>query len=148
MYPYEGMFLVDPVMHTGDPDSVEKTVSGLLEKHGAKIHQINRWDDRKLAYEIKGHARGIYLLAHFEMPGAKLDALRRESRITECILRQLVLRLDRSIPEHLEAVAGYYDKVREDQETRRPGRRDDDGSDGDSDSDSGSDNDSDDSYRD
>lgn len=125
MYPYEGMFLVDPVLHAADPEGIEKKVSGLLEKHGAKIHQFERWDDRKLAYEIKGHKRGIYLLSRFEMPGANLDALRREARIIECILRQLVLRLEHSIPVFLEKSAAYYDRMREDQESRRPGRRED-----------------------
>ncbi len=148
MYPYEGMFLVDPVLHTGDPDGIEKTVSGLLEKHGARIHQFSRWDDRKLAYEIKGHKRGIYLLAHFEMPGGNVDALRKESRLTECILRQLVLRLEQPIPQYLEAVAAYHDKMRQDQDLRRPGRRDDEDGDGDIDMlDVDGDGDSDDSYR-
>jgi small subunit ribosomal protein S6 len=124
MYPYEGMFLVDPVLHAADPEGIEKKVSGLLEKHGAKIHQFERWDDRKLAYEIKGHKRGIYLLARFEMPGDGLNAMRREARIVECILRQLVLRLEEDIPTHLQKSAAYYDRMREDQEARRPGRRD------------------------
>jgi small subunit ribosomal protein S6 len=123
MFPYEGMFLVDPVAHAADPDGIEKRVSGLLEKHGAKIHQFERWDDRKLAYEIKGHKRGIYLLARFEMPGPGVDGLRREARIVECILRQLLLRLEDDIPTYLQKSAAYYDRMREEQEARRPGRR-------------------------
>ena len=132
MYPYEGMFLVDPVKHGEDPDGVQKAVSGLLEKHGAKIQQIEQWDERKLAYEIKGHKRGVYLLTYFEMPGENVDAMRRECRITELILRQMVIRLDSDIPEYLEKSAKYYEKVREDQESRRSergGRRDDDADD-------------------
>jgi len=123
MYPYEGMFLVDPVRHTADAEAVEGVVRGLLEKHGAKIHQIEKWDDRKLAYEINGHKRGVYLLAHFEMPGAGVDPLRQELRITDEILRMLVLRLETDIPTHLERTAHYYDKVRGDEDPRR--RRDD-----------------------
>ena len=122
MYPYEGMFFVDPVLHAADPEGIEKKVSGLLEKHGAKIHHLERWDDRKLAYEIKGHKRGIYVLARFEMPGAGLNAMRREARIVECILRQLVVRLEDDIPTYLQKCAAYYDRMREDQEARRPRR--------------------------
>ena len=122
MYPYEGMILVDPVLHTADPEAVEKTVKDLLEKHGAKIQQFERWDERRLAFEIKGHKRGVYLLVHFEMPGEGVDAFRRETRIVEVILRQLVIRLDTDIPTHLERQAAYYDKMREDQESRRAAR--------------------------
>lgn len=124
MYPYEGMFLVDPTMHAADPEGVEGTVRSLLEKHGAKIHQFERWDERKLAYEIAGHKRGVYLLAYFEMPGENVDALRRETRIIEPILRQLVIRLETDIPTHLERTAAYYDKMRQqEQEPRRGTRR-------------------------
>ena len=128
MYPYEGMILVDPVQHTADSEAVEKTVKDLLEKHGAKIQQFERWDERRLAFEIKGHKRGVYLLVHFEMPGEGVDAFRRETRIVEVILRQMVIRLDTDIPTHLERTAAYYDKMREDQESRRAardGRRED-----------------------
>jgi small subunit ribosomal protein S6 len=111
MYPYEGMFLLDPVKHGADPESTEKAVTDLLEKHGAKIVQSERWDERKLAYEIKGHKRGVYLLTYFEMPGENVDAMRRETRIIEPILRQMVVRLRWDIPTYLEKSKEYSDKL-------------------------------------
>jgi len=129
MYPYEGMFLVDPVQHAANPEAVEGTVRKLLEKHGATIQQFDRWDERKLAYEIKGHKRGVYLLTLFEMPGENVDALRQETRIIDPILRNLVIRLDSDIPAYLERSAAYYDKMREEGDSRRGprgDRRDDD----------------------
>jgi len=119
MYPYEGMFLVDPTLYTEDAEAVEKTVKGLLEKHGAKIAQFERWDERRLAYEIKGHSRGVYLLTYFEMAGENVDALRRETRIIEPILRQLIIRLEDDIPTYLEKAAKYEETMKEDQEARR-----------------------------
>jgi len=123
MYPYEGMFLVDPVQHGADSDAVEGTVKGLLEKHGAKIQQFETWDERKLAYEIKGHRRGIYLLAHFEMPGDAVDALHADCKLTESILRQMLVRLEDDIPTYLEKSAHYYEKMRSELDVRRTGRR-------------------------
>jgi small subunit ribosomal protein S6 len=125
MYPYEAMFLVDPVKHTADAAATEKVVSGLLEKHGAKMHRFERWDERKLAYDIKGHKRGVYLLALFEMPGKNLRPLRDDCELTEMILRQLILRLDTDIPTYLEQCAKYQEKTREELESRRAARRDD-----------------------
>ena len=123
MYPYEGMFLVDPVAYGADPEAVEGSVRGLLDKHGAKIDQFERWDERKLAYEIKGHKRGVYLLVHFEMPGENLTALREDCRLEQAILRKLLVRLDDDIPTYLEKSAKYYEKMREEQEIRRGGPR-------------------------
>lgn len=140
MYPYEAMFLVDPVKHGEDPTAVEKTVTGLLEKHGARIQQFERWDERKLAYEIKGHKRGVYLLSLFEMPGSNVVELNRDCELAEPILRQLVIRLDSDIPSYLEQCAKYQEKMREDQESRRSGRRDEEERESDE-SDSGSEGD-------
>jgi small subunit ribosomal protein S6 len=119
MYPYEGMFLVDPNKYTEDPEAVEGEVKALVEKHGGKIAQFERWDDRKLAYEIDGHKRGVYLLTHFEMPGEGIDAMSRETRIIDSIVRQMVVRLDEDIPTFLEKSAKYAEIMREDQEQRR-----------------------------
>jgi len=126
MYPYEGMFLVDPAQHGSDPEGVEGTVKGLLEKHGAKIHDFERWDERKLAYEIKGHKRGVYLLSHFEIPGDNVVEFNNDCRITDCILRQMLVRLEDEIPVYLEKSAQYHEKMREDQEARRSRREDGD----------------------
>jgi small subunit ribosomal protein S6 len=125
MYPYEAMFLVDPVKHAEDAAATEKVVSQLLEKHGAKMHSFERWDERKLAYEIAGHKRGVYLLARFEMPGGNLRSLRDDCELTETILRQLVLRLDTDIPTYLAQCAKYQEKTREEMESRRIARRED-----------------------
>lgn len=122
MYPYEAMFLVDPVMHGTDPQGVAKIVTGLLEKHGAELHDFDMWDERKLAYEIKGHKRGVYFLTRFRMPGENLVELRADCAITECILRQMIIRLEDEIPLYLEKSAAYYEKMKEDQESRRGDR--------------------------
>ncbi len=124
MYPYEAMFLVDPVKHTEDPAGTEKVVSGLLEKHGAKVHKFERWDERKLAYDIKGHKRGVYLLSLFEMAGKSVRPLRDDCELTETILRQLIVRLDTDIPTYLAQCAKYQERTREDLENRRAARRD------------------------
>ena len=125
MYPYEGMFLVDPVKHGEDAEGVEGTVKALLEKHGAKIEQFEKWDERRLAYEIKGHKRGVYLLAHFHMPGDKVAPLRDDCKLTEGILREMLVRLDRDIPSYLERSAAYYETMKVSEQEIRRGRDED-----------------------
>ena len=122
MYPYEGMILVHPTAHAEDPQGTEAAVKALFEKHGAKFHDLQLWDERKLAYEIEGHKRGVYLLGYFEMPGDNIDALRAEIGITEKILRHMLLRLDTDIPTHLERAAVYEEKMKKDVDERRPER--------------------------
>ena len=94
MYPYEAMILVDPVMHGADPEGVESTVKGLLEKHGAKIHDFEKWDERKLAYEIKGHRRATYMLCFFNAPSEAIDPIRRECVLNTLVIRVMILARD------------------------------------------------------
>lgn len=122
MYPYEAMFLLDPVKHGEDPEGTDKSIRDLLEKHGAKIVELERWDERKLAYEIAGHRRGVYLLVHMEMPGESLVPLQRDCRLDETILRQMILRLETDIPAHIERCARYAEAMGEGPESRS-GRR-------------------------
>ena len=124
MYPYEGMFLLDSNAFAEDGKALEKKLRGLLEKHGAEITQLEQWDERRLAYEIKGHKRGVYLLGYLCMPGENIDELRGDLALQEWYIRGLFVRLDRDIPAFLEANAKYYDRVREDAAERRPRRED------------------------
>ena len=74
---YEAMFLVDSAEATTDWDGVTATIKNILEKAGAEIVSIRKWDDRKLAYEIKGKGKGTYILCYFKVGGSKLQGIKR-----------------------------------------------------------------------
>ena len=56
-----------------------------------------------------------------------MDALHADCKLTEAILRQMLVRLEDNIPTYLEKSAQYYEKVRSDHDMRRPGRREEEG---------------------
>ena len=55
---YEAMFVFDPAL-ASEWTAVETEVNRLLERAGATLVVCKKWDDRKLAYEIKGRRRGV-----------------------------------------------------------------------------------------
>ena len=59
------------------------------------------WDERKLAYPINGHKKGVYWLTYFKMPGGNLTTLERQCEITDDIIRKLVLKVDDRIADAL-----------------------------------------------
>ncbi len=67
---YEAMFLLDNASAVADLDGTTGVVDQILLKHGATIVQKEKWDERKLAYEIRGHKRATYYLVYFRAPGA------------------------------------------------------------------------------
>lgn len=101
---YEGMFLVDSRKANRDWDSVEQHLTGILEKCGAKIHRISRWAERKLAYPVKKHTRGVYVLTYFETPDEDgiITEIYRQVEISDNIIRALVVRIKEVPPEEEE----------------------------------------------
>jgi small subunit ribosomal protein S6 len=100
---YEGMFVLDSGRAGKDWEGASAEVEALLGKHGATTVKSGRWDERKLAYEIKGHRRGTYMLTYFEAPPAAIDEIRRDCELSELVLRNLILLRgpEYPIPENL-----------------------------------------------
>jgi len=75
-------------------------VKELLERHGAKVVSARRWEDRKLAYEIKKQKRGTYFLSFLEQadPGESLFELDRDLLLQDYVLRHLILKVE-AVPE-------------------------------------------------
>jgi len=101
MVVYEGMFILDPGRYARDPGAVTQQVADMIAQHGGTLLAARLWDERKLAYPIKGHKKGVYWLTYFRMPGDGLAALERQCEISDEILRKLVLRVDPRLADAL-----------------------------------------------
>ncbi len=90
---YEAMFLFDPTFGSSF-ENCESVIRRLMERAEAEILFCRKWDERRLAYRIKGRKRGIYVLVYFKAAPERIAPLERDARISEDILRLLVLRAD------------------------------------------------------
>jgi len=106
------MFVLDDARANEQWDAVANEVRGLLEKHNAEVFSCDRWDERRLAYPIKGRTRAVYLLARFTAPGEALAALERDCQLNETILRVL---FTRDIKDERLLKQGLYDPRAADQ---------------------------------
>jgi ribosomal protein S6 len=95
---YEGMFLCHNKEARKDTDHLAEHVRTLIEKCGGQIHQITRWDERELAYPVKGVGRGVYYLVWYLGDSTTDTKLRHEVRLSSMILRHLTLGLE-AFPE-------------------------------------------------
>jgi len=99
------MLLFDPAA-APDWDKIKAEVDRLMERAEATVLVCGKWDERRLAYEIRGVKRGIYVLTYFEAESSKITALERDAELSEMILRSLVLRADHVTDEQMkEALA-------------------------------------------
>lgn len=101
---YEGMFLFDPAF-AGDFKNAEDEVRRIMDRADAEILMCRRWDERKLAYEIRGRKRGVYVLTYFNADPSKIKPMERDAQLSERILRLLVLRADGITQERMDFFA-------------------------------------------
>jgi len=88
---YESLFLVDSAEAAADWDVVNSTIKKILERAEAEIVSMRKWDERKLAYKIKGKTRGTYILCYFRADGEKIGDIERNVQLSERIMRVLIL---------------------------------------------------------
>ena len=102
---YEGLFLF-PQAVGGELQFAVDHISEILAKSDAEVISISKWDERRLAYEIKGNKRGIYFLVYFRALRTALIAIERSCNLSETLLRSMVIRADHLTREQMEATDG------------------------------------------
>lgn len=82
-----------------DPSTDERTVAPSLDKYlnvvrndGGTVESLDVWGKRRLAYEVKKNAEGIYAIAQFTAEPATVKELDRQLTLNESILRTKVSR--------------------------------------------------------
>lgn len=94
---YEAMFVVDSAACAKDFQAVRSQIHRLLERVGAEIQASDRWDERKLTYDIKGVKRGTYVLTYFLCPPERVAELDSALRISDVVIRHLIQQRDKPI---------------------------------------------------
>ncbi len=103
MNQYEAMFLFDPSF--GDSfENCESEIRRLMERAEAELLFCRVWDERRLAYRVKGRKRGVYVLTYFNAPSDKIAGIERDVKLGEDTLRVLILRADGVTPEMMDQV--------------------------------------------
>jgi len=88
---YELVVIISP--EVADEAVIIDNVSRFITESGGTISNIERWGKRKLAYPIKHFMEGSYVLTRFKL-GPKLSKeLAASLRISEEVLRHLLVRL-------------------------------------------------------
>jgi len=102
---YEGFFLFPQAVAANLQGAIDH-LEELLKRVDAEVVSLRKWDERRLAYEIKGNKRGVYFLVYFRADPARLTDLERGCNLSEQLLRSMVTRADHIPAEEIEAADG------------------------------------------
>ena len=95
---YEIVFMVHPDQSEQVPGMIEK-YTGILEQDGGKIHRMEDWGRRQLAYPIEKLHKAHYVLINAEATAEAVEELETAFRFNDIILRNLVMRLKDAVTE-------------------------------------------------
>lgn len=96
---YEAMFILDSNRYARDASGVVAQIPSTVEQFGGEMLASRLWEERRLAYPIRGHRKGTYWLTYFRMDGAQFTNLTSQLQLNESILRSLVLKIDARIAD-------------------------------------------------
>lgn len=95
---YEIVFLVHPDQSEQVPAMIDR-YRALIEGDGGKIHRLEDWGRRQLAYLIQNVHKAHYVLMNIECNQSVLDELESGFRFNDAILRHMTIRRDDAITE-------------------------------------------------
>jgi small subunit ribosomal protein S6 len=101
-YTYEAMFLIGQAA-AADLTSVIAHINEIFARSHAEVLAMKKWDERRLAFEIKKQKRGLYILAYFKASNTVLPQIERDCNLSEKILRVMILRADHLTPDEMLA---------------------------------------------
>ena len=95
---YEVVFLVHPDQSEQVPAMIER-YKALIEGGNGKIHRLEDWGRRQLAYPIQNLVKAHYVLMNIEADQSVLNELTESFRFNDAVLRNLVIKRDEAETE-------------------------------------------------
>jgi small subunit ribosomal protein S6 len=91
---YELMYIVKPELDEEQLTGVIEKFANLIAANGGEVVSTDKWGKRRLAYEIKDYREGVYILVNFKGEAGTAQELDRVMKITDDILRFMIINKD------------------------------------------------------
>ena len=106
---YEVVFLVHPDQSEQVPAMIERYKT-LIEGDKGRIHRLEDWGRRQLAYPIQHLAKAHYVLLNIECNAAVLTELQSGFRFNDAVLRHLIVTRENAVTEMSPIMKNKDDK--------------------------------------
>ena len=91
---YEIVYILSPSVNEDELSTLITRVGDIIQKIGGSVTEIIQWGRKKMAYPIKKHSEGNYVLAKVELPPSSIKELEANLRLSGEVLRHLIVKLD------------------------------------------------------
>jgi small subunit ribosomal protein S6 len=95
---YEIVFLVHPDQSEQVPAMIDR-YKATVESNGGKVHRLEDWGRRQLAYPINKIHKAHYVLMNVECDEAVRDEIESAFRFNDAVIRNLILKRDEAVTD-------------------------------------------------
>ena len=93
MNKYESVVIINPEVDEEGLKALENTFTDMINKNG-KVSKVDELGKKKLAYTVKKCTEGNYVVFNFEATPALIAELERNYRITDEIIKFMVIKVE------------------------------------------------------
>ncbi len=94
MRDYELVVIVSPQVEEERVGSIVERVTSWITNRGGTIEKVEPWGRKRLAYTIKDFREGTYVIIRLKMGPALVDELESSLRISEDVIRHLLIKVE------------------------------------------------------
>jgi small subunit ribosomal protein S6 len=94
MKKYETIYIIRPDLQEEAIKATIQKFADLIVEQGGQVDKVDEWGKRKMAYSIKDFREGYYVLMNFSANANAPQELERVYKITDDIIRYLIIRED------------------------------------------------------
>jgi small subunit ribosomal protein S6 len=102
---YELMLLLRPDLEDDKLQSAVEKVTRAIVNSGGALTKVSPWGKRRLAYPIQNQREASYFLIHFDIDPSAVRGIENGLRISEEVVRHLVVVIDHDVPDRREEAA-------------------------------------------
>lgn len=92
---YENLVILDPNLDEKATEEAVERVKNIIIKKGGDVLKSENWGHRKLAFDIKKHKKGTYVLILFKAPPSTIAELEKFYKVFDLALKFMVIKLGR-----------------------------------------------------
>lgn len=111
---YEIVFMVHPDQ-SEQVAGMNERYTGSITEAGGKIHRLEDWGRRQLAYPINKLHKAHYVLMNVEADQAVVDELETAFRFNDAVLRNMIMRTKAAITEPSIMLKAREERVKRDE---------------------------------
>ena len=92
MNKYEILYILKANLDEAEKEAQVEKYSALVTANGGEVENVNKWGNKRFAYEIDGKTEGYYVLMNFTANPDLPQEIERQMKISDEVVRQMIVR--------------------------------------------------------